>query len=451
MPLRLALVTAGLASALVAGVAGAGGGTSPSKIGIELTLPLTTVAQTWVLDAGGVPVGVYLQTAEAPVNPEGLSIIRGGNHAVPRKVAGKPLDLGRIEGDVDGNIAMLYRSGLQQYIRVAKPDNTLAFDVLRPLHRHAGTAPDGEGGAYVVTHKSYKPPGSALADQTQHTTIRYSPTGTILWEVEQAPADSPYTVPQHRSTAAKSSSGVFVGYAVEGRSETPRPIVLHQAAADGATIFANEELRGPKLVAGKVAQGVVGTGELEGFVEHVVAANDGSVIAVVHNHGHEQYVIRLDATGQQTATFVCNGRAVPMQPREVACIDHVGDFSTFEYSRYAISDGNLVRTVAPWKAPKKAGRTYGPIAGTPGRQLLVSTRENDELRLMLLSKTGNILVELDTNNDRTLSSLGAGANTWFGTSSTHVARGTFSIGGPTTSSAQQVPSGAIPRAVKKAR
>jgi len=196
---------------------------------------------------------------------------------------------------------------------------------------------------------------------------------------------------------------------------------------------------------------VVGTGELEGFVEHVVAANDGSVIAVVHNHGHEQYVIRLDATGMQTATFVCNGRAVPMQPHEVACIDHVGDFSTFEYSRYAISDGNLVRTVAPWKAPKKAGRTYGPIAGTPGRQLLVSTRENDELRLMLLSKTGNILVELDTNNDRTLSSLGAGANTWFGTSSTHVARGTFSIGGPTTSSAQQIPSGAIPKAVKKAR
>lgn len=446
----LRVLTAAIATTLVAGTAAAGGGGTPSKITFDLQSDLVGVSKASAIAAGLSPVIVYEHDASSAMNPEGISIIRGGNHKIPRKVAGQQLELGRVVGDADSSVAVTYRAGLQTYLRVIKADNTLAFDLYRPVHRHAGTAPDGEGGAYLVTHLSYKPPGSALADHTKHTTVRYSPTGTVLWEVAQPSFPTPYTVPQHRSVAAKSSLGVFVGYAVEGRDNLPKPILLHQAAADGAMLFTQDELHGPKLSAGQIVLGEVGTGALEGFVEHLVAATDGSVLAVLHNHGHQQWVIRVDASGQQTATFVCDGTAMPIQPAEIACIDKGGNSETFSFSRYGVSGGNLERTVDVWKAPKKAGRTYGAIAGLPGRQLLVGAREDDQLQLVLLGKSGNFLTQLDMNSDRSLAAIGADATNWIGAGSKSVARGTYKIGGsaPPSSAPQANPS-AMPKAVKK--
>jgi hypothetical protein len=447
-PIAAGFLTAAIATLLVGGgFASASGGSKPPAIAVDLQANLEGVTQTWAIDAGGAPVLVYQLDATNPVNPGGISIIRGGNH----KIEGSQLELGRIVGDADGSIAVQYRAGMQSHTRVIKADNSLAFDVYRPVHRHAGIATDGDGGAYLVTHSSYKPPGSAIADQTKHTTVHYSPTGTVLWEVAQPPVPSPYSVPQHRSAAAKSSLGVFVGYAVDGRSDQPKPIVLHQAKADGATLFVQDALKGPKLSAGQIVLGEVGTGELEAFVEHVVAASDGSVLAVLHNHGHDQWVIRLDASGQQTATFVCDGHAMPIQPNEIACIDTVSGYETFEFSRYGISGGNLERTVDAWQAPKKAGRTWGSIAGLPGRQLLVGTRENDELHLVLLSKTGVVMKDYDTNSDRRLAEIGANAGKWIGAGTSSVMKGTYSLGGalPTTSAQKPIPAGVkkIPRAL----
>lgn len=424
------LVTAGFLTAGLAlvgpGAADAGSGTTPSKIEIDFQSAVTGVTQAWAIHAGGAPVLVYQLDAASSGNPKGISIIRGGNHKVTTN--GAQLELGRVAGDEDGSIAMVYRAGLQSHTRVVKPDNTLAFDIYRPADRLAGIATDGEGGAYLVTHASFKPEGSVLADHTKHTTVRYSPTGTVLWEVAQPPVPGPYTVPQHRSVAAKSGLGVFVGYAVEGRSNQPKPILLHQAKADGAVIFAQSELKGPKLTAGKIVQGDVGTGELEGLIEHVVAASDGSVLAVVHDHGHEQYVIRVDANGQQTATFVCDGKAEPIQPNEIACIDRHAGLASFTFSRYGIVDGDLQRTVGEWDAPKKAGRTYGEIAGMPGRQLLVEVKENDQLQLLLLSKQGAVMVQKSAAVEHGISALGANATSWVGAGSTWVLRGTVKVG-----------------------
>lgn len=443
------VLTTAITCALVAGTAAAGGGGTLSKIAVDLQAQLVGVTQSWAIDTGPEPALVYQHDASAPMNPEGISIIRGGNHKIPRKSPGVQLELGRAVGDADGSIAVVYGSGLQRYTRVIKADNTLAFDVHRPAHRLAGVTPDGEGGAYLVTHAAFKPPGSALADHTKHTTVRYSPTGTVLWEVQQPPVPTPYTMPQHRSVAAKSSLGVFVGYAVDGRSDQPKPILLHRAEADGSVLFAQQELHGPKLSAGQIVLGEVGTGALEGLVEEVVAASDGSVLAVVHDHGQQQWVIRVDASGQQTATFVCDGKAVPIAPAEIACIKR-GDPESFSFSRYGISGGNLERTLDVWKAPKQAGRTYGTIAGLPGRQLLVSVREDDQLGLVLLAKTGTLLTSFDANNDLAIGALGANGGKWIGAGSSAVARGTYVIGGssPGASAPQANPS-AMPKAVKK--
>lgn len=446
----LRVLTAAVATALVAGTAAAGGGGAPSKITSDLQSVLVGVTEARAIDAGGTPVLVYQLDASAPANPEGISIIRGGNHKILRKGPGVQLELGRVVGDADGSVAVTYGSGLSRFTRVIKADNTLAFEVARPAHRHAGVTPDGDGGAYLVTHASFKPEGSALADHTKHTTVHYSSTGTVLWETQQPPVPAPYTVPQHRSVAAKSSLGVFVGFAVDGRSDKPKPILLHQAAADGAILFAQEELHGPKLNAGQLVLGEVGTGALEGFVEEVVAASDGSVLAVVHNYGQQQWVIRVDASGQQTATFVCDGQAEPIQPAEIACIKSIGETDTFSFSRYGISGGNLERTVDVWKAPKKAGRTYGAIAGLPGRQLLVTARQNDQVHLVMLGKSGGELTSFNLNSEIALPALGANAGKWMGAGSGAVARGTYAVGGSAPSaSAPQVNPSAIPSAAMK--
>lgn len=440
-PIRAGFLTTAIATLFVGGTAGAGDGSTPSKIEVEYQQALTGVTQTWAIHAGGAPVLVRTFDATAPGNPEGIGISRGAGHKIVRGTAGTPLELGRVVGDEDGTIAVFYRVGLQTHTRLVKADNSLAFDIYRPAHRLAGVTPDGEGGAYLATHASFKPEGSVLADHTKHTTIRYSPTGTVLWEVAQPPVPDPYTVPQHRSVAAKSSLGVFVGYAVEGRSNLPKPILVHHAKADGAILFENDALKGSKVSRGKIVPGAVGTGELEAFVEHVVAASDGSVLAVLHNHGQQQWIIRVDASGQQTETFVCEGHAAPIQPQEIACVDRRSGGESFGFTRYGVADGKLVRSIGMWEAPKKAGRTYGEIAGLPGRQLLVEAHENDELRLLLLSKTGTVLTEYDANIEHNLDALGASSTAWTGGGGTWVLRGKLTLGssGPKPSTSQANP------------
>ena len=142
LPGAIALSSTALAS---------GDGTRPAKVAVTLAANQPGLHAVRLVESAGVIVPVFEIDASSANNPEGITLIRGGNHTIARPAEGQPLELMRTVADNAGNVFVVYTSPTQQFgqrpiTRRIKPDNTVGFEKLFIIERLAGVAPSGDGG-----------------------------------------------------------------------------------------------------------------------------------------------------------------------------------------------------------------------------------------------------------------------------------------------------------------
>lgn len=349
---------------------------------------LQAIERTQMVRAAGIHA-IQEYDATHPVRPNGAALIRGANHAIGEP--GAPIDVVRAVGDSDGSVFVLYRAGSFPHVRKILADNKLGFDVYIPIADKAGIAPDGAGGVHVVAHRGFDSDGDALQDQTLHTSIRLDAAGKEVWKVAEPGAPPPYTVPQKRSVAARSSEGVYVGYGHKIDGDKAQPVLLHRRLADGGKLFTVTGLVGPAH--NGVAAATMGSTPLRGIVEEIWPAADGSVIATVEISAPGQVFVRVDAAGKQTAAFSCTESSPPILAHldgSVACVDDRPD-GTIRVAHYGLRSGNLAQ-LTNWTSPPLSGWDIGGVAVTPGGQyMVVAATSTGYPGVALLSASGQLL------------------------------------------------------------
>lgn len=370
-------VVVGFASALLAGPSDAGTGVAPASITIDGAATVDGIETATMIVVGNLAVPVFEQRPVNNTNPEGISIIRGSNHAIPRVAPGKPTRLVRIEGDPDGTIFVWYTGanglgGTEGRIRRISPTNQKSFDMWLPVDTKAGMAADGAGGVYVASHFAFKPHGEALMTATKHRTYRLDPAGNIVWQVEEPHTPKPHGDSDHWSSAARSSDGVYVGYGISDADENAIPVLLHRRAGDGSTIFVRTGLTLPAVPGvAAIPPGKPGTAPLRGRVHQIFVAADGTPLAVVHDDT-SPHLVRLDAAGVQTHVYPCaQGSFRQWGAGEVACVKSPGD--DLEITRYGVRDNKLLE-LGKFTVTGGATLTLGNSVALPGGHSLFTTR-----------------------------------------------------------------------------
>ena len=370
---------------------------SVGDVGILMGIKTTELVQA----AGLWPVHEYDDTH--PNAPKKVSLIRSANH----RIEGTEVRRTRAVGDVDGSVFVLYttrngQGGRDPHIRKILPDNTLGFDVTVLMESKAGIAPDGAGGVYVVTHKTFASDGEFYHDQTAHNSLRINSAGAIVWQVAEPGAPMPSGDPQYWSAAARSSQGVFVGYGYKTGADQATPVLLHRKSGDGSKLYKRAGLKAP--AAG--AAGVVGTTPLLGIVDRIWPAPDGSVVARVYRQTADQLFVRVDASGTQTAAFKCPGTNPQLLPHNnggVICV-HMPSDGKIHVVHYGVSGGNL-KNLGAWTSAPISGWTFSQIAVTvDGQYLATASTTSGFAGLALFSASGVLL-------DKTLATARPGAIT----------------------------------------
>ena len=428
----------------------AGTGTKPAKIEAGLISVQHGIVQAEIIAPAGALAAVLELDATAVGNPEGITLIRGGNHKIPRGVAGKQLELLRAVGDAAGNVFVTYAAPNQQFglvpiTRRIKPDNTLGFEKTFNISRDAGIAADGSDGVYLASHVMYALPGEVIMTMVHHRTYRLSPSGDVLWQVEAAGQPTPKGASQFVTTATANQDGVFLGYGIgDGGDELGLvPVVGHRAASDGAELYTKVGLKKPAVAAAAaLPAGSVGNQAMKGWVETIVIGSDGTAIADVHAQPSGHYVVRLDATGTQTDAYACNGVAREFAPGELACVSVGAQLSV---TRFGIANDRLA-IVGQWKVDAPDDTTFTTWAAAPGKRVLAAAKKNGRASLRLYSSTGALMTAWASQIDGTISELGAAQGAWLGYGPEHAPdwlryAGTWEPGGtkPATS-----PRGAMP-------
>jgi hypothetical protein len=336
---------------------------TPSTLTLQSGYALSGIESSELVVANGLwPVHQY--DATHANLPNGVALIRNANHALE----GTDVDRMRVLGDSAGNVYIHYTvrnggGGHNPHIRKVLPDNKTGFDATFLLEAKAGIAPDGNGGVYVATHKGIAPQGEVWMTLTAHQTIRYDASGAIVWQVAEANAPKPWSSDQQWSTATRSAAGVFVGYGVKVGEQDQTPVLLHRKAADGSKLFARVGLKEPSPAG---TSGALGTTALLGRVDRIWAAPDGSAIATVFNNEPGTVIVRVDASGTQTAAFDCaptSAEVVPHINGSVACVSMPSD-GTLKVTHYGVSGGNL-KVLGAFTSAPVAGWDFSRLFVTP--------------------------------------------------------------------------------------
>jgi hypothetical protein len=438
---------------LLAGSARAGDGSTPSTIAHTGLILIPGIAEARVIESNAALVAVTQNDANAVGNPEGITLIRGGNHTIQRPAAGKQLDLVRAVGDAAGNVFVVYTSpneqfGLRPITRRIKPDNTLGFDKVYNVERLAGIAPTNDGGVYLASHVPYNLPGEFLTTMTHLRVYRLSPSGDVTWQVEAAGQKQPLGASEFATTATADANGVFVGYGV-GDGAQPAgliPVIGHRQASDGAELFTHVGLKKPG--AGNVAvvaPGSMGTTPIKGLVDEIVIGSDGSAIGAVDASNNEQFIVRVDASGNQTESFACSGSPERFAAHEMACVRLSGKLAV---TRFGVVNGHLA-ILSNWSIDPPAGITQTAWAALPAGRVLVAGLKDGKASLRMYSSSGTQMAAWASPSDGSIGELGALAGTWLGYGSATApnwlrTKGTYTIGGAPLPVSKAVPTNARP-------
>lgn len=375
---------------------------------------LMGIDSTELVQAGG--LHMVNQYDETHPNAAGtVSLIRNGNH----KITGTEVKRYRAVGDVDGSVYVHYtvkngQGGRNPHVRKIKPDNSLGFDLTVLMEEKAGIAPDGAGGVYLVTHKTFDADGNFYTDSTAHNSMRIDAAGTILWQVAEPGVPKPHADSDYWSSAARSTQGVYAGYGIGAQGTNDQtPVILHRKAGDGSVIYKRTGLKGPASGSGG---GAVGTTPLKGRVDKIWPQSDGSVVARVFNQTVDQNFVRVDASGTQTAAFKCSGYDPRLQPHNngVICALLPSD-GTITVHHYGISSGNL-KLIGNFTtaAILSGGWNFDNIAVTVDGQYLATASTNSGFAgLALFSAQGALLFkDLATARPGVVTQLIVGGHDW---------------------------------------
>lgn len=413
--LRAALSIAALT---LAGTANAGSGTTPSKIEQGLISVQHGIIEARMFVAGTTLVAALELDANGAGNPEGITLIRGGNHKIARPAAGKQLDLLRVVADAAGNVFVVYSSpteqfGLRPITRRIKPDNTLGFEKTLNVERFAGVAPSGDGGLYLGSHVPYAVPGEFFTSMTHHRTYKLSPSGDIVWQVEAAGQKQPTGASQYASTAAANQDGVFLGYGIGDGGEGMGlvPVVGHRQASDGAELFTRVGLKKPAVAAAAaLPPGTMGNAAIDGLVDEIVIGSDGTAIAAVDASSNEQFIVRVDASGNQTESFACSGAPERFAANEMACVRLS---SKLAVARFGTADGHL-KILSQWSIDPPAGTSQTAWAPLPAGKILVAGLKNGSASLRMYSAAGALMTSWASPIPGIIGELGALGGNWIG-------------------------------------
>lgn len=396
---------------------------------------LMGIDSTEFVQAGGLyPVHQYDDTH--PNAAKKVALIRNANHLID----GNEVNRVRAVGDADGSVYVFYytrnnQGGRFPHVRKIKPDNTLGFDVTGFAEEKAGIAPDGAGGVYVVTHKTFDSDNDHWTDSTAHQSTRIDASGAIVWQVGEPGATQPHADSHYWSVAARSSQGVFAGYGVgTSGSNDPTPVLLHRKAGDGAVVFKKVGLKAP--AAGGVG-GPPGPSPLYGIVDRLYPQADGSVLGRVYKSTADNFFVRVDAGGTQTSAYKCPELGSQLLPHNngVVCVT-LPDDGTIKLHHYGISGGNLQKLGA-WTSAPVDGWDFTHIVVTVDGQYLAAARTGTFAGLALFSSSGVLLKkELATARPGYFTGLTVGGHDWLAMhKGTHEAdtrpsvwRGTFTPG-----------------------
>lgn len=361
------------------------------RVWLESGLVFAAYEALELVRVGSAQVPVLEVPASAAVNPEGISVIRGANHKIPRVAAGKGLTLRDAIGGDSGSVLVWYTApnaggGQEPHLRKVDASNGLAFDVKLLIEQQAGVAADGAGGAYVASHRLVAPPGEVWMTLTEHRTYRLTPTGAILWQQSEATAPRPENNAQHATVAAAAPGGVVVGYAIgDDDGEGVSPVILRRAADDGAIVFKRADL---VAAAGDGSSGTLARTGLHGRVDALRVAGDGSVIATVGGASDVRTLVHLDASGHQRAAFRCEGFLQLLGPDDVFCAKQAA--GSLKVARFGVVGGAL-RAKASYTFTAPAGWTITSHAGAPSGHVMVAGQKNGAVTLALLSPGGSVL------------------------------------------------------------
>jgi hypothetical protein len=418
---------------LSAGNVQAGSGTTPSKIQMSAMTLIPGIDEVRVFEANGALVAVVQSNADGVGNPEGISLIRGGNHKIQRPGPGKQLQLIDTAADASGNVFITYNSpsnvsGLAPLTRRIKPDNTLGFEKSFNIEPMAAIAAAGDGGVYLASHVPYAPQGSSLMTLTHHRVYRLSPSGDVVWQKEATGQKVPTGASQYASTATSDNDSIFVGYGIGdgGQNLGLIPVIGHRLGSDGSELFTRVGLKKPSTaLPGSPAQGMLGNDPINGLVEHIVIASDGTAIASAG-----KFVVHVDASGVQTEAFECTGAPDRFAAHEMACVKLTQKLAV---TRFGVESGHL-KMLSYWLIDAPAGTSQTAWAPLTGGRVLVAGLKDGKASLRMYSSSGALMTTWSSEVAGTITELGALNGEWLGYGAETPpswlrSKGTYTIGG----------------------
>lgn len=390
LPLALALSLVPFGAEALAGPGG-----KPASVGIELEALQSDLDEVEFVKDASARTPVLTLPASHPINPSGISIIRGGNHKIT-KGTGKSVSLTRAVAGDGGSILVTYRHHtgnlLIPRIRKVAQDNTTAFDVAYNGNALAGIAPDGAGGLYFAQLFESTANGGHQFVQSRVVFRRYGSDGAVVWESESPnfpypEGNAPEGAASFWVTAVASPQGMTAGYAY---AKGTLPAIERRSNADGALVFRAQGLKkASNTTRGQL--GTMGTGLLAGRVHALVPVADGSVLASVDGH-----VIRVDGAGVQTHAIKCDGSVRPVGDAMVCTKATAG---AYKQTHYGVDKGKVVVAKVVDTTLPQGWTLRDAVDVGGGRQLYVGKTANGKLGVALAGSGGGILATKVANGE----------------------------------------------------